>query len=70
MLGAGLLEQESQCYSLGGKLSKCLSCKEGRKENEAPLRNERQKAFAYHRRCREMACVMSIISFSIESKEA
>jgi len=36
MLGAGLLEQESQCYSPGGKLSKCPSCKEGRKENEAP----------------------------------
>lgn len=40
MLGAGLLEQESQCYSLGGQLSKCLTCKEGRKErkkeNEAP----------------------------------
>ena len=72
MLGAGLLEQESQCYSPGGKLSKCLSCKEGRKERKKmklPLRNERQEAFAYHRRCREMACVMSIISFSIESKE-
>jgi hypothetical protein len=72
-LELGYLNKRVSAIVLGGSSpSASLAKKEGKKERKKmklPLRNERQEAFAYHRRCREMACVMSIISFSIESKE-